>query len=225
MNRRTQSVPTASSANRRARQVAVRRPRQRFLIVCEGTRTEPLYFQAIRARVLDLASGFVDIEPDDIVIKGTGYNTQGVLDRAVRFRDAQVGSPYEYDQVWAVFDKDSFPPANFDNAIAAAPGRKIRVAWSNEAFELWYLLHFENLQSGLSRTQYGGKLGEYLGTPYRKNMVDIYRLLQERGDERLAHRYAARLEREWRLKKVPCSAANPCTTVFKLVAELNKLMN
>lgn len=62
MNRRPQRVPTANSGHRGTRRVAVRRPRLRFLIVCEGTRTEPLYFEAIRAEIMARASGVVDMK-------------------------------------------------------------------------------------------------------------------------------------------------------------------
>jgi len=54
-------------------------------------------------------------------------------------------------------------------------------------------------------------------------MPDIYRLLQKKGSEKAAHRHAASLERS-RAAGTPCSGSNPCTTVSKLVAELNKLM-
>jgi hypothetical protein len=53
-------------------------------------------------------------------------------------------------QVWCVFDRDK-EGANvgensgnikFDESIALAVSKGINVAWSNDAFELWVLLHF-----------------------------------------------------------------------------------
>jgi hypothetical protein len=41
-----------------------------------------------------------------------------------------------YHEVWCVFDKDSFLPQDFNGAIQLAKSNRIRVAYSNEAFEL-----------------------------------------------------------------------------------------
>jgi hypothetical protein len=45
--------------------------------------------------------------------------------------------------LWVVFDRDSFAPQSFNNAInkCIQDRPNIDAAWSNEAFELWYLLH------------------------------------------------------------------------------------
>lgn len=51
-----------------------------------------------------------------------------------------------------IFDIDkgaegkSIPEGNteFDEAIRTAERKGIKIAWSNDAFELWILLHFEN---------------------------------------------------------------------------------
>ncbi|WP_407918897.1 RloB domain-containing protein [Fusobacterium necrogenes] len=37
----------------------------------------------------------------------------------------------------------------------------MNVTWSNEAIELWFLLHFEFISTGISREQYIGKLNFY----------------------------------------------------------------
>src|SRR5947209_5388606 len=87
------------------RKVNVRDPIPRFLIVCEGERTEPNYFRSFRV-------------PRDVVtveVQGTGYNTLRLVQEAIRLR-----SKGEYDQVWCVFDRDSFPPEHFNEAINLA---------------------------------------------------------------------------------------------------------
>jgi hypothetical protein len=101
-------------------------PIQTFLIVCEGRRTEPNYFRAFRVP----ANVQVQIE-------GKGYNTLSLVERAV-----VLAAEQSYDQVWCVFDRDSFPVDSFNSALALARLHSFHVAYSNEAFELWYLLHY-----------------------------------------------------------------------------------
>lgn len=50
------------------------------------------------------------------------------------------------DQVWCVFDVDDFykkSKQKFNNAIENARKNGVRIAFFNECFELWILLHFE----------------------------------------------------------------------------------
>lgn len=72
-------------------------------------------------------------------VDGAGANTKQVVEKAIELRDKAT---IPYDRVWAVFDKDSFPDVKFNGAIQKAISNGIDVAWSNEAFELWYLYHF-----------------------------------------------------------------------------------
>lgn len=136
------------------RKTNIREQKETLLIVCEGEETEPNYFRSFRvttARVMPI---------------GTGYNTITVVDEAIRLKN---GANPAYDQVWAVFDKDSFPAHNFNTAIQRAHANGIHVAYSNEAFEMWYILHFNLVNASLSRTQYQGILRGYLGAAYQKN--------------------------------------------------------
>src|SRR5690606_11740904 len=59
------------------------------------------------------------------------------------------------DEVWVVFDKDDAEkvPANtlrFTEAFKIAQEEKMKVAYSNEVFELWLLLHFSDVSSANS---------------------------------------------------------------------------
>ena len=127
-------------------------------------------------------------------------------------------------EVWIVFDKDSFPSHDFDNAIAMAKAQNFETAHSNEAFELWYLLHFEFYHTGISRSQYGKLLSNYLGKKYRKKDPEIYELLQnlENSSESQAILNAEKLIGLH--SNTPESASNPITYVHKLIQELNKFI-
>ncbi len=180
--------------------------RPSILIVCEGEKTEPNYFRAFRITN---------------AVYGEGLETIRVVEETQRIND-QDGP---FDQVWCVFDRDSFPPDHFDNAINkvnSLTDKGFRVAYSNEAFELWYILHFEYQDAALSRSSYGGRLSAHLGREYRKGDIEIYRLLQTMGDESLAIRYAQRLRTHHEVG-LPHSHRNPETTVDILVQVLRNV--
>ena len=172
-----------------------------MLIVCEGAKTEPKYFEGFR------------IKSARVKVVGYGGNTISVVEEAIRIRDS-FGNPFKF--IWCVFDRDSFPKARFNAALSLAARNNISVAYSNEAFELWYLLHFNFYNTATSRDSYKHQLTQQLGRPYLKNDDNIYfDLLHLQGT---AIRNAKRLIALYS----PSSPYedNPSTTVFKLVEQL-----
>ncbi len=184
--------------------------RKRILIVCEGEKTEPNYFEAFRR---ELPRGVVELE-----IIGTGDNTLNVVNKAIEERNERANTNRAYDQTWAVFDKDSFSDQRFNEAVFLAEREKVGCAYSNEAFELWYLLHFEFYQNAASRTQYSGLLSNHLERPYQKNDIEIFATLRQQGDVHQAVRWAKELSE--RYDHHSPAQNNPATHVFKLVEEL-----
>lgn len=177
--------------------------RQRFLIVCEGEKTEPNYFRAFRA-------------PSDVRVKveGVGYNTVSLVEEAIELMQKD-----DYDQVWCVFDRDDFPAVNFNEAIQLARRNGINIAYSNEAFELWYLLHFHYHDAATIRRLYKGMLTKRLGFPYKKNDPCMYDILVDRQSD--AIRNATTLLESYETAHNP-EKDNPSTTVHHLVQELNR---
>lgn len=177
--------------------------RKSFLIVCEGEKTEPLYFKSFR----------VSKKVYDVI--GLGANTDSLVKKTIEIRDSEITT---YDEVWCVFDRDSFPPQNFNNALALARRNNIHVAYSNEAFEIWYLLHFHFHDSATNRAQYSKMLTDRLGFKYQKNDPSMY-------DRILPLQIAAIHNAENLLSSYAHHSPvndNPSTTVHKLVQELNK---
>ena len=194
--------------------------RRNILIVCEGKATEPNYFQAIiDAHRLNTVA--VQVE-----VLGAGRNTLSLMDYALSL---QKTGPDRYSQIWCVFDKDDFKADAFDNAIARTECHPVlRAAWSNEAFELWYVLHFQYLDAapghaaGAARAYYNARLGTLLRPlgrgEYEKNDPTLYTLL---GPQRLqtATEYARRLL-AFHPSGTPRHRCLPATTVHELVALL-----
>lgn len=195
----------ANSRGYSQRKVNTREVRQRFLIVCEGEKTEPNYFRSFRV-------------PRDVVeidVQGLGENPSKLVNSAKELQDQE-----EYDQVWCVFDRDSWPSEDFNNAISNAENQGFSVAYSNEAFELWYVLHFEFLNTGIPRSDYCKKLSFLLNRKYEKNSETIYDELFEK--QSIAIRNATNLLKQYNFH-FP-GKDNPSTTVHLLVQELNKFM-
>ena len=88
----------------------------------------------------------------------------------------------------------------------------------NKAIELWYLLHFEFYQNAIARTRYSELLSNHLQQPYQKNDLNIWDILQEKGDISMAIRRARELSEKYSQNSP--AQENPVTYVFKLVEEL-----
>lgn len=210
------------------RKIDVRRKRKYYLIVCEGVETEPNYFEAFKDRLPKGVLSSCSIE-----IKGTGRNTESLLDEAIRLMDkwgAETGRPI--DKLWVVFDRDSFDAQQFNAAIFKCRKSKpeIGCAWSNEAFELWYLLHFIYFEAAIRRTEYQRMLEEQLSAKigqsfkYAKNSKDIFNILSKYGNIDLAIENAIRLEKIWEGQE-DFANHKPCTKVHRLIQELRLLEN
>ena len=190
-----------------------------FLIVCEGAKTEPNYFKSFPKMAGNLVF--------DLTFDGGGISTTKVLEKALEIRDK---SSQKFDRIWIVFDKDSFPDVNFNKAILDAEKEGIKSAWSNEAFELWYLLHFVYRNTAMSREDYKKAIETQINTQiklktgkagsfsYKKNDAEMYKTLQELGNETNAMNWAEKLEKTFAGQQY--AKYNPCTTVYKLVQEL-----
>lgn len=194
----------------------VREKLVRFLIVCEGTKTEPHYFEALIKNNISTVR--------EVTIEGEGRGTVTLVAKAHEIRQKlERKNAMAFDRVWVVFDKDDF--GDFNEAIGKANKLGFQSAWTNEAFELWYFLHFEFLDTGISRSAYiekiEGAFRNRMGNRdfvYQKGNPDIYRLLQKYGREDLAKRYAERLRA--RYTDTNYTAHKPCIMVDKLVEEL-----
>ena len=193
----------------------------RILIVCEGEKTEPNYFRNFKK--INNESFTYEIEA-----KGDGRNTIAVVDEAIRLKLQAESTQTPYDSVWAVFDKDSFSKNRFNSAIIKANNNGVKVAWSNEAFELWYLYHFYNRITAMSRSKYqnaisnavnkaGGLRGKKV-YKYAKNAPNNYAIINQYGNQENAIRWAKEQCQTYVDDKY--ADHNPCTTVYRLVLQL-----
>ena len=191
----------------------------RILIVCEGEKTEPNYFKKFK---LTSNNSFTY----EVQCKGCGEGTMKVVNTAIELAEKAKHLSQPFDSVWAVFDKDNF--ADFNEAIEKAESNNINAAWSNEAFELWYLYHFLNRTTGMSRDEYKKAISDAVNatgkwekkTPYeyKKEDEDNYNIMMTYGNISNAIKWARRQHHQFTDKNY--SSHNPCTTVYKLVLQL-----
>ena len=189
------------------------RNRKWFLIVCEGEKTEPKYFRSFP----------VDTKVIKLDIKGEGKNTKSLVEKAIELKNGSESD--ETDRFWCVFDRDRndqnpHDAQNFNAAITLAQTNGIKVAYSNDAFELWYLLHFHFYNTGISRQDYQNMLTKLLGHEYKKNSETIYEELKDKQQDAIKH--AKRLLQEY--DRPNPESDNPSTTVHLLVEELNSFI-
>ena len=194
-----------------SRRQGVREIKQSFLIVCEGEKTEPDYFKAFRMTAATIKA------------VGQAMNTMTLVNKAISIREADQKRKRVYDQCWVVFDKDDFPAKDFNQAIQLAEKNGFRVAYSNQAFEYWFLLHYNLYTGAIHRNQYKDILTKLTGIPYSKSEgygAVMYNLLLSRQQQAISNAETVFAE---------ISHGNPAeeessTTVQRLVSELNKYL-
>jgi len=211
-----------------------------IIIACEDSVSSHTYFQMIIDKLIDSKK----ITPNSIIIVPHDGHTDpmGVLNNLKRYK--KNGLTYkDYEHKWIVIDRDKqrvnsggHTAENFNNAIKNAKSKRkdlhIDVAYSNDSFELWYLLHFSYRNTAIMRDEIIQKVIEELKRieahkfsrltkdnikqkNYTKLIFDTLLHYQEdaiRNAEKLLRSYAEEHNPE---------TDNPSTTVHKLVILLN----
>jgi RloB-like protein len=202
-----------------------------FLIVCEDQKTEPYYFEK-----------FVHAFPEHTVFLrtvGTGKSSKGVVEQAIIEREKLLTDANKnVDEVWAVFDKDDADKsagntARFMEAFSLAKEHRMEVAYSNEAFELWILLHFATVEATtpIPRAEIYERieaaicqitgLADFTYEHGNTNVIDI---LLRNGNEQKAIAHATKLLETHLKKGNQPLLANPSTAVHLLVHKLRDLI-
>jgi hypothetical protein len=204
-----------------------------ILIVCEDEKTEPYYFAAIKKQF-----------PNETVFLrpvGTGRSSKGVVEQAIiERRKLLEESNKDVDEVWAIFDKDDADKSEgnrerFEDAFEIARKSNIEVAYSNEVFELWLLLHFSDVspEAPMPRNDIYFALGKSINAgrtattkfTYSHGNTQIIDIVLKSGNESQAIKRAEKLNEIHRQNGTKPIAANPNTLVYQLVKKLRALIN
>lgn len=195
-------------------------PRACILIVCEGLKTEPSYFESLR-RKLRIATAEVEVV-------GQGAAPISVVDEAVtrkkkRQHEASRGRQASgYDQVWCVLDVEQ---AGMNSSLPAARDKaqanKVRLALSNPCFEYWYLLHFKSTGRHFANCKaVCSALKKHLPS-YQKGK-DVFPAIEPHTDVAIQNAKEKETQ-QWQHQDDP-AARNPSTQVYQLVEELRKIV-
>ncbi|HXP60354.1 MAG TPA: RloB family protein [Dongiaceae bacterium] len=198
--------PGTSRWHRGQKQPGTRKVR-RVLILCEDTKSSRFYL------------GQFPFDPGQVQIEcvGTGMNTDSLMEEAIARKAKAEAGKAPYEQIWVVFDKDDFPLQNFNRAFDLAQAHPtIRACWSNECFEIWYLLHFCYRDTGVGRSEIWKLISGYLGKSYDKASDEIFAQLSPKIRDAL--RNAARLAYENRI--MGQARRNPSTFAHELIKVL-----
>lgn len=190
----------------------------RILIVCEGKKTEPQYFEEIR-QYYRLNTANVKVLPSDY-----GTTPQQVVD----FACDQCLKNKQWEHVYCVFDRDNHPKSNFDNALKSAKATdkkykndlkqfiRFTAIQSNPNFELWLLLHFDCITREISSKAAIAELKKHLHD-YNKGQSGYFNKTQDKLN--IAFDHAKRLSAQ----RKQHGNENPYTAMDELVRRLMDL--
>lgn len=194
---------------------------KRYLIVCEGTKTEPYYLQEL---LDDLR-----IRPQVArVARNDGVSPDRVVAHALALYEEDKLTGDAFDQVYCVFDRDRH--TTFDAAVQrtkdlTAAGQPFIAITSTPCFEVWLLLHFcysDQPFHPAGRKSVGDQVVSALKTmpgfaKYGKGKKGIYGQLKDRLADALTH--SERLRRHGEAT----GSMNPATDVDELIKVLQAL--
>jgi len=188
------------------RQINTRQLRRTFVILCEGTVTEPDYLDALKRlpEVREIAS--VNIKVDK---SRSGAVPLTLVEAAIEVKNRND----EIDEVWCLVDVEAPQPhPNLLQALSLARDNGIKTAVSNPCFEIWLVLHFDNCSAWLTtdserrlRHQHDGSTGKE---------VAGYRYMPLRKDAALRARNLYDMHAS---NGTSCPHDNPSSGVFRLL--------
>jgi len=204
-----------SSFRRRA---PIRAPYDKVLIVCEGSKTEPQYFEGLRH--------YYGLSNTNILVTGEcGTDPKGILAHAKKVYEQAKRLSDPFDRVYCVFDRDSHLSfyQTVSNIDALKPRSVFFGAYSIPSFEYWLLLHFKYSNSPYVKT--GNKsagdcviddLRTFMPT-YQKSRIDVFEELVGQLDT--AINYSKRILETAKRE----GSDNPSTNIHDLVEYLRGL--
>lgn len=195
---------------------------KRYLIVCEGTKTEPHYLRELRDD-LRIRPQLVLIPPND------GASPDRVVSHATALYEEDATSGDAFDAVYCVFDRDKH--TTFNAAVQRtkdlrAEGKPFVAITSNPCFEVWLLLHFDYSAQPFhpaGKKSVGDQVVLELKkkpgfAKYGKGQKGIYGQLKDKLPDALNH--AAQLRRHG----AATGSTNPATDVDELVRAIQGLV-
>ena len=196
-----------------------------YLIVTEGEKTEPYYFDGLKNYINGRYGNSIDAEKPIIETSGEGRSTSQLVLETSRIVKK---SKRFYRHVWVIFDRDN--NSDFDDAIQMAIQNGYKVGWSNQSFEYWIFLLFNFSDADLLQGEWTAKINELFKRQgidpngYQKSDPRIFEIATQKGSLKAAVQYARKIEARYS-DRTPPSKCAPCTTVHHLIEELSPYLS
>lgn len=121
-------------------------PKRVIIISCEGSNTEPAYFNTIKEKLSDEISALIKVE---VIKKEAGASEpKDVICNLENFINEEYDYKSEYeDELWVVWDRE-IVKSRKENILAVLPECKEKnynIAMANPLFEFWLLLHLVDI--------------------------------------------------------------------------------
>jgi len=119
------------------RQKARRAPYAKVLVVCEGSKTEPLYFSELKDHY--------EINSANIMVDGSGGSSPiSVVKYGKKLYDREKSRGDPFDRVYCVIDRDTHASyqSALDRIAVIKPPNTFYAINSVPCFEYWLLLHY-----------------------------------------------------------------------------------
>lgn len=162
----------------------------------------------------------------------TRWDPQELIEHVIEWLNnqgrGQVDSESD-DQVWCVFDVDDFYKSKSETllrAVTKATTKNIKIAYSNECLELWFLLHFNRINASIPRDDFVSKINAAFkkhGLGEFKKNDPVFDILLPFQDAAINNATAIYCENDtWHQKLGP--NGNPSTSIHLLVKEIKQRM-
>jgi RloB-like protein len=185
-------------------------------LVCEGSTTEPNYFNGLlRAQGLKIS---------DAAYKPKDHSPMGIAKEAKRIYQEAVKAkiPKNKILIGAIFDHDGH--ANLANAIEMLRDTPIQVGFSHICFEFWVLLHFEKTSRSFRNCDEVIRyIQENHDAQYSKNN-DHFERLNKRIPTAIAHAKWL-CDTHWQYDERPIWQLNPYTNIHEILQTIEEMLN
>ena len=205
--------------------------KRRFLIGCEGSKTERLYFERL---IHELGLTSVDIE----IVNDCGSAPISIYNSVVDRVKEEAGSEAHFDEAFCVFDHDTHE--SFDDVCNNIKNRKnnrknkdannckIQAITSTPCFEIWLMLHF-NYSTKPIEAKGRKSCGKVAKTRMREiSGFEKYEgALTSKQLDLLMDKIDQAIKNAEKLNRYNSSnnSSNPSTDVYILVDKMKKLSN
>jgi len=198
------------------RQAGSKEPHKSILIVCEGSKTEPIYFNSLKSK---LRLAMVNVE-----IVGEGAAPITVVDHAIELRAERKRvakkslTKAAYDVVYCVIDVEAPKAESLSRAANKARDNKLEVILSNPCFEYWYILHFRKTGAPFNTSQDAKSALRQEHPAYCESDTTIFYVVSPKTSD--AIKRSKEVLREQHDDAEDLSDCNPSTHVHRIVEYL-----